>query len=49
MNTPIVDFVRKYAESYSIRLHMPGHKGNEYIGPEKLSDRMDILISKLAK
>ena len=27
MNTPICDFVRKYAESGTLRLHMPGHKG----------------------
>ena len=27
MNTPICDFVRKYAESDTLRLHMPGHKG----------------------
>ena len=28
MNTPIVDFVKKYADSDTIRAHMPGHKGN---------------------
>jgi len=27
MNTPICDFVQKYAESGNLRLHMPGHKG----------------------
>ena len=27
MKTPIYDFVKKYAESGSIRMHMPGHKG----------------------
>ena len=27
MKTPIFDFVKKYAESGSIRMHMPGHKG----------------------
>ena len=27
MNTPICDFVKKYAESNSVRAHMPGHKG----------------------
>ena len=27
MNTPIVDFVRAYAERAPLRLHMPGHKG----------------------
>ena len=27
MKTPIFDFVTRYAESGSIRMHMPGHKG----------------------
>ena len=27
MNTPICDFVRKYASYDNLRLHMPGHKG----------------------
>lgn len=27
MDTPICDFVRRYAESGTLRLHMPGHKG----------------------
>lgn len=27
MNTPIVDFLRKYADSGTLRCHMPGHKG----------------------
>ncbi len=27
MKTPISDFVKKYAESRAVRLHMPGHKG----------------------
>ncbi|MBQ8740929.1 MAG: aminotransferase class V-fold PLP-dependent enzyme [Clostridia bacterium] len=35
MNTPIVDFVKKYADSDSLRLHMPGHKGNAFLGCEK--------------
>lgn len=35
MNTPIVDFVKKYADSDSLRLHMPGHKGNTFLGCEK--------------
>lgn len=34
MNTPIVDFVRKYSQSDISRLHMPGHKGVEFIGCE---------------
>lgn len=27
MNTPIYDFVHKYAQSGTVRAHMPGHKG----------------------
>ena len=36
MNTPICDFVRRYAESDALRLHMPGHKGKTLLGPELL-------------
>ena len=34
MNTPICDFVRAYAESDPVRMHMPGHKGKTLTGPE---------------
>lgn len=35
MNTPIVDFVKKYVEdANTLRLHMPGHKGCELLGFE---------------
>ena len=34
MTTPIVDFVRRYAQSGTSRLHMPGHKGQEILGFE---------------
>lgn len=34
MTTPILDFVRRYAESHSLRLHMPGHKGQGILGAE---------------
>lgn len=34
MDTPICDFVEKYKESASLRLHMPGHKGVLYTGHE---------------
>lgn len=34
MNTPIYDFVSKYAKSDAVRFHMPGHKGEEYLGCE---------------
>ena len=36
METPICDFVRAYAESEAIRLHMPGHKGKNLLGLEAL-------------
>ena len=34
MNTPICDFIKRYAESDTLRLHMPGHKGQALTGPE---------------
>ncbi len=34
MNTPIADFVRAYAKSNILRLHMPGHKGHSFLGCE---------------
>lgn len=34
MNTPICDFVTRYAEKHTVRLHMPGHKGKNFIGAE---------------
>ncbi len=36
MNTPICDFVARYAGQNSIRLHMPGHKGVSFLGCEAL-------------
>ena len=33
-STPIVDFVRQYARSGTSRLHMPGHKGQPFLGCE---------------
>ena len=36
MRTPICDFVRSYAESGNLRLHMPGHKGKNFLGFEQL-------------
>ena len=36
MKTPIADFVRRYAESGSLRLHMPGHKGVDLLGTESI-------------
>ena len=34
MNTPIVDFVKKYVKNEPLRLHMPGHKGVSLLGFE---------------
>ena len=34
VTTPIVDFVRRYAQSGTSRLHMPGHKGQSLLGFE---------------
>ena len=36
MDTPICDFVRNYSQRNSLRLHMPGHKGNSFLGMEHL-------------
>ncbi len=36
MDTPICDFVRRYAEGKALRLHMPGHKGSPFLGMEHL-------------
>ena len=36
MNTPILDFVKKYATGDISRFHMPGHKGKDFIGCERL-------------
>ena len=36
MKTPICDFVKNYSESKSMRLHMPGHKGERFLGMENM-------------
>ncbi|MBE5778909.1 MAG: aminotransferase class V-fold PLP-dependent enzyme [Clostridiales bacterium] len=36
MDTPILDFVRRYAASGTARFHMPGHKGQGLLGCEAL-------------
>lgn len=36
MKTPVCDFVRRYAQSDALRLHMPGHKGVPILGMEAL-------------
>ena len=34
MNTPVADFVQRYAKAGTARLHMPGHKGRGFLGCE---------------
>lgn len=36
MKTPICDFIERYAASDAVRAHMPGHKGKELLGMERL-------------
>ena len=36
MDTPIFDFVQSYQEKRTLRLHMPGHKGQPILGMESL-------------
>lgn len=36
MNTPILDFLNAYREKKTVRLHMPGHKGNIHLGAEPM-------------
>ncbi len=49
MTTPICDFVKEYAEKNAIRLHMPGHKGQGFLGTEACDitefDGADTLYS----
>lgn len=34
MNTPVADFIQRYAKAGTARLHMPGHKGRCFLGCE---------------
>lgn len=47
MQTPICDFVRRYAQEKPLRLHMPGHKGEPFLGAEPFDiteiDGADVL------
>lgn len=36
MDTPICDFVNAYREKNGLRMHMPGHKGRDFLGMEKM-------------
>ncbi len=47
MTTPVFDFIQKYNKSVPKRLHMPGHKGKNFLGAEKYDiteiDGADVL------
>ena len=47
MNTPIADFAKRYAKKDFSRFHMPGHKGERFLGCEKYDiteiDGADVL------
>lgn len=49
MNTPLSDFLEKYSAENKVRFHMPGHKGKNLTGSEKLDitevDGADVLYS----
>lgn len=49
VTTPICDYVKKYAEGQAVRLHMPGHKGESFLGLEKFDiteiEGADVLYS----
>ena len=49
METPVFDFVKKYADGETLRLHMPGHKGRGALGIESLDitemSGADVLYS----
>ena len=47
METPICDFVREYAESDPVRMHMPGHKGKPLTGP--VADHPAFFLLRLEK
>ena len=36
METPVCDFVESYQRQKTVRMHMPGHKGQVLVGPEAL-------------
>ena len=49
MKTPICDFVNEYNKSGKLRLHMPGHKGKDFLGIEGYDiteiDGADVLYN----
>ena len=36
MDTPILDFLKEFESSGTVRMHMPGHKGRSFLGCESL-------------
>ena len=45
METPIYDFLRSYADSETLRAHMPGHKGVSPIG--ELAELYNLDITEI--
>lgn len=52
MNTPLIDFLRNYADSNTVRAHMPGHKGTlsryditEIYGADSLFEADGIILA----
>ena len=47
MKTPLCDFLADYEKKGTVRLHMPGHKGRPFTGPEPMEiteiDGADVL------
>ena len=46
MDTPIYDFLRSYADSGTLRAHMPGHKGKSPAEAPELLYKYDITEIK---
>lgn len=46
METPVYNFLKEYADSNTLRLHMPGHKGRNYCGPLSFMNPYDITEIK---
>lgn len=52
MNTPLIDFLREYAQSNTVRAHMPGHKGTlskyditEIFGADSLFEADGVIFA----
>ena len=44
MRTPIADFIKKYAESETVRFHMPGHKGRRIFDVHGMGDLLNDFV-----